>query len=572
MHHRNDRLWGWRRRRQVDRVKKDAFWVGYGLALAALATLFSQPPAGVFLGLTLPLLWALRQRYRKGLEPVLLRFRGKSGTNAAIAITAAALLGLLTTILEAFGRLDQDDGTPASWFAITALGLACLAATRSPSAPAPPDEPRPADAALWGAIAFGVSIAILEIAFRNASLLEMGAAVASAFLVTGIAVGDPSNGQLRDRAVHNLERSGVALADPDLLEKAARVDTVIFHRSGVLTCGAPVVTEVRSLSDEHSPTDVARIAAIAEFGSRHPLRDGILRHGQQQMGTIPAVKGFESFPSLGVRAVLQGREVLCGNAGFLSRCGVPADEIERVEPQAIEFRARGDTVVWVATERSVIGLIALRDRLRPEAPRAYDRLRALGLSIGVMSGDASPSVAAQCRGLGPVQLFTGLEAAEAAAEIERLEYEGRRVAVVGTQDHATVTLKSATVPIELPLRGTTRESPPPGGGVLLKAEDLTLVPLLFEGARQWRRRVQLAAWGGTISQVSAWAGVACLSVLLPQAVVWFAAAVKISSEVYALYVADRTASSRPRTRFAPQADRRLELEPVAETASETAGR
>lgn len=576
MHHRNDCLGARRRGDRPRRFTPDILWTAYGLAIAALTIAAPSAASPLLLVALVPLFWGTRKRQRSALEPFVLAFRGNAGTNLALAAVATGLVGVLATFLDLFGRLVPEHGSPVAWVGLASLALACLATV---PVPVPLDGRSTASYEGTRAVHAGLASAVLVVLLLLATAgptaaIEAGAAALGMLAVTHLALNDSRRVQLRERALRSLERSGLRL-DGKVLDRAANVDLVLFHRSGILTCGTPAVTEVVSLSDDHGPEQVARIAAIAEFGSRHPLRDGILRHGQQQLGTIPAVKGFEAFPSLGVRAVLQGREVLCGNTGFLTKCGISREDIEEAQFRTRRLRERGDTVVWVVSDRTIIGAIALRDDLRPEAREACERLHSLGIAVGVLSGDAAASVGAQCDGLGEVRVLAGLDASEAAGEIEHLERDGWCVALVGAPEHAEATLRKAFVPIEWPGSDAARTeaSTYVDSRVYLERADLSLVPLLLEATRTWRRRVQRAAWGGTITQVSAWVAVAGLAIVAPSYVAWFAALVRIVSEILGGGTVCRAREAVPRS----DAERRDREEGFAarlapESTSEMLGR
>ena len=132
--------------------------------------------------------------------------------------------------------------------------------------------------------------------------------------------------------------NNVGKVDPQAIPLLGKLERVLFQRHGVLTRGRPRVSEVVSLRDNRRPDDILRLAAAAEFSYSHPLQDALLENEDIKKGTIPNVKGFKHIPGEGVRAILQGRELLYGNLDLLKD--------EGQSPQRAEPGSRGVSFPW----------------------------------------------------------------------------------------------------------------------------------------------------------------------------------------------------------------------------------
>ena len=303
-----------------------------------------------------------------------------------------------------------------------------------------------------------------------------------------------------ERLSDSLESRGVRLPTMDLIHAAARVNMVVFQRRGVLTDGLPRISEVVPLAEDRRPEDVVRMAAAAEFGAQHPLSDGILGNATLKTATIPNVKGFEDIPSRGVRAFLQGREVLCGNRQLLVEQGLPSRAIAELDKRSEELRKAGDTVLYLALSREVIGLISLRDTLRPETVSALDELRGAGVRVGVLSGDDRVSVNGFCRQLGPVETFEDVapEGTRRASGIS-----GRR-AIVATRLSHGAALERADVAIEWVPAGEAGPKVLPPNRAVVETRDLRVVPRILKAGRSFQRHIRRQRAGILFYQAVAW--------------------------------------------------------------------
>lgn len=232
---------------------------------------------------------------------------------------------------------------------------------------------------------------------------------------------------------------GVLFKGGAALQAAARLDTVVFDKTGTLTVGRPELTELRPLlsneiqsnsaSTSRDETVLLALAAGVESLSEHPLARAVVQAAAAQEIAVPEARDFEATPGRGVRAVVDGHTVLMGNEEFLAGSGVQGLSVSR--PAAAELAAGGGTVLWLAVDGWATALLAIRDRLRKDAPQVVARLRGMGLTPVMLTGDAEASARAVADQAGIDQVRARVLPDHKAEAVAALQAEGHRVAMIG---------------------------------------------------------------------------------------------------------------------------------------------
>src|SRR5467141_1943264 len=239
-------------------------------------------------------------------------------------------------------------------------------------------------------------------------------------------------------------RAGVLFRNATVLEAAARVDTVVFDKTGTLTEGRPSVTDVLPAKGV-GEADILRLAASADAQSEHPLATAVVAAANKRAIVIDPPSHFEAVPGHGVQATVGGRIVLVGNRKLLERNGVTPG----LEREAEGLRAEARTALYVAADGRTIGLIAVADRIRPSAKSAVAALHDLGVRVLLLTGDGRATAEAVARTLGIDEVRAEVLPGDKAAEVKRLEEQGRRVAMVGDGVNDAPALAAATVGIAI---------------------------------------------------------------------------------------------------------------------------
>jgi Cu+-exporting ATPase len=217
-------------------------------------------------------------------------------------------------------------------------------------------------------------------------------------------------------------RLGILFKDAEALEGLGRLDRMVFDKTGTLTEGRPVVSGVMA-APGFTKDEVLRFAAAVERSSEHPLAKAIVAAAPPG----PAAADFEAHPGLGATAALEGRRIVVGNRAFLSQRGLNFATLQHDLTAAV---VSGETAVLVGVDGVFAGLISVADPPRPESAGVVSTLSALGMRVGMLSGDDGTTAGAMAQRLGIDDVKAEVLPGEKAETIRELQKEGR-VGMVG---------------------------------------------------------------------------------------------------------------------------------------------
>jgi Cd2+/Zn2+-exporting ATPase/Cu+-exporting ATPase len=282
-------------------------------------------------------------------------------------------------------------------------------------------------------------------------------------------------------------RRGLLIKGGRYLELLARADVLLIDKTGTLTLGRPQVTDVVPLAapgvdaSRLSEGELLRLAASAERYSEHPLAEAVRRAAAGRGLSLAEPADFAALPGLGVRARVDGAEIVVGNRRMMG-------QVEAV-PQADELAAQGKTLLWIARDGALIGLIAVADTLREEVPAALTALRELGVRrIELLTGDNAQAAAALAGQLG-VAYRAGLLPEDKIRIVREYQAQGHRVVMVGDGVNDAPALAQAEVGIAMGAGGTAVAVE--AAHIALLREDWRLVPQAFRIARRTMRSVKM---------------------------------------------------------------------------------
>jgi Cu+-exporting ATPase len=262
--------------------------------------------------------------------------------------------------------------------------------------------------------------------------------------------------------------AGVLVRNAEAIEVMEKVDTLVLDKTGTLTEGKPRLVSV-SAFPSFTEADVLRFAASLERASEHPLAHAIVEGARERGVSLVPVSAFQSTTGKGVTGTVDGRVVSVGNAEFTGA----AAEAKRAEP----LRAEGQTVVFVALDGKLAGLVGVADPIKPSVPDALRALRAEGLRIVMLTGDSRTTAQAVARKLGIEEFEAEVLPAQKAEVVKRLRAEGHKVAMAGDGINDAPALAAADVGIAM---GT-------GTDVAMESADITLVKGDLRGILRARR-------------------------------------------------------------------------------------
>jgi Cu+-exporting ATPase len=254
---------------------------------------------------------------------------------------------------------------------------------------------------------------------------------------------------------------GILIGNGDALETARRVTAVVLDKTGTITRGRPAVASVTPVGG-WSEDGVLALVAAAETGSEHPVGEAIVAAAADRGLRLPVVRSFDAVPGNGIDAVVDGRSVAVGNRALMDARGV---DISALAGAAERAAAAGQTGVFVAVDGEPAATIAVADPVKPESAAAVAQLRALGVQVWMLTGDATATARAVAAEVGIEHVLAEVLPAGKAATVRELQAQGHVVAMAGDGINDAAALSAADVGIAI---GT-------GADVAIAASDVTLV-------------------------------------------------------------------------------------------------
>jgi Cu+-exporting ATPase len=261
---------------------------------------------------------------------------------------------------------------------------------------------------------------------------------------------------------------GILIKGGQALETAHKIDAVILDKTGTITVGKPSVTDIRAYpsvgqgSARHTAAGAApgavrggpalaedallALAAGAELGSEHPLGAAIVRAAQERSLPISAPQGLKAIAGRGIEAMVDGRQLIVGNARMLQERGL---ELGPASADYASLSADGKTVMLVASGGAVIGAIAVADTVKPTSAAAIAKFKALGIETAMITGDSLAVAQAIARQVGVDRVLAEVLPEDKAGEVAKLQAEGRVVAMVGDGINDAPALARADVGIAI---------------------------------------------------------------------------------------------------------------------------
>ncbi|MBI4966037.1 MAG: copper-translocating P-type ATPase [Desulfomonile tiedjei] len=262
---------------------------------------------------------------------------------------------------------------------------------------------------------------------------------------------------------------GILIKGGESLEKAYKLNTVVFDKTGTLTKGEPEVTDLFPAMNANGK-DLLEIAVSIEAVSEHPLASAIIAKGRAENTAVQPVEGFEALSGLGVKGSIRGKSVFLGNLRLMKQEGM---SMNGLDAEAKALSDQGKTVVFVAQDGQVSGLIGLLDVPRESANETVEALKRMGLNVVMITGDNAKTAQAIAQAVGIDEVLSEVLPGDKAAEIRRLQNKGWVVAMVGDGINDAPALTAADIGIAI---GAGTDVAIESSDITLIKSDLRLVP------------------------------------------------------------------------------------------------
>ncbi|GAA1743044.1 Cd2+/Zn2+-exporting ATPase [Dietzia kunjamensis subsp. schimae] len=276
-------------------------------------------------------------------------------------------------------------------------------------------------------------------------------------------------------------KDGVLIKGGEYLESAARVDAVVVDKTGTLTNGRPVLTDVDVLDDDYSREDVLRLAALAETASEHPLAEAIISGAREAGLEIDLVEAAEPVAGKGIRAEVDGRVVAVGSADLLDHRPDNA--------RILELNDQGRTAMFVGVDGRAVGIVAVADTIRDDAPAAVRALHDAGIRVVMATGDAQRVARNVGAELGVDEIRAELMPEDKVEIVRELQSRGHTVAMVGDGVNDTPALALADIGVAMGAAGSPAAIET--ADIALMADRLPRLPYALSLAKRTVRTMRL---------------------------------------------------------------------------------
>lgn len=276
-------------------------------------------------------------------------------------------------------------------------------------------------------------------------------------------------------------KDGVLIKGGEYLESAARVDAVVVDKTGTLTNGRPVLTDVDVLDDDYSREDVLRLAALAETASEHPLAEAIISGAREAGLEIDLVEAAEPVAGKGIRAEVDGRVVAVGSADLLDHRPDNA--------RILELNDQGRTAMFVGVDGRAVGIVTVADTIRDDAPAAVRALHDAGIRVVMATGDAQRVARNVGAELGVDEIRAELMPEDKVEIVRELQSRGHTVAMVGDGVNDTPALALADIGVAMGAAGSPAAIET--ADIALMADRLPRLPYALSLAKRTVRTMRL---------------------------------------------------------------------------------
>lgn len=236
---------------------------------------------------------------------------------------------------------------------------------------------------------------------------------------------------------------GVLMKSSEALEQAAHIDTIVFDKTGTLTKGKLTVTDIDTAKAQQ---ELLAYCAAVETGSKHPVANAIIAEAERQKVSKQTAQDLITYNGLGMSGVIGDKKLFIGNRALMQQQALSVNDYEEKEKQ---YSKEGKTVVWVGDEKQVMGIIALADEIKADSKQVVTELKQQGIDAVMITGDHAITAQAIAKKAGIEHVIAQVLPDGKAKEIERLQQQGKKVAMVGDGINDAVALTQSDIGIAI---------------------------------------------------------------------------------------------------------------------------
>ncbi len=236
---------------------------------------------------------------------------------------------------------------------------------------------------------------------------------------------------------------GVLMKSSEALEQAAHIDTIVFDKTGTLTKGKLTVTDIDTSTAQQ---ELLAYCAAVETGSKHPVANAIIAEAERQKVSKLTAQDLITYNGLGMSGVIGDKKLFIGNRALMQQQALSVNDYEEKEKQ---YSKEGKTVVWVGDEKQVMGIIALADEIKADSKQVVTELKQQGIDAVMITGDHAITAQAIAKKAGIEHVIAQVLPDGKAKEIERLQQQGKKVAMVGDGINDAVALTQSDIGIAI---------------------------------------------------------------------------------------------------------------------------
>jgi len=274
---------------------------------------------------------------------------------------------------------------------------------------------------------------------------------------------------------------GVLIKSGAALESAHKIDTIVFDKTGTITKGKPEVTDILP-AEGFAKAELLALAAAAEKGSEHPLGESIVRAAEESGAELAVARDFIAVPGHGIAATISGKRVLLGNGRHMAAANIAVDA-----DAADAIAGEGKTPMFVAIDARYAGIIAVADVVKESSARAIAALHGMGIEVAMITGDSRKTAQAIAKQVGIDRVLAEVLPQDKAAEVKKLQAEGKKVAMVGDGINDAPALAQADVGIAV---GSGTDVAMESADIVLMRSDLMDVPTAIKLSKQVIRNIK----------------------------------------------------------------------------------